>query len=74
MAPNTIPCNLNLLLGKISWLGLIMTQQVVSTDPSSDPVLAAGKKLADILRSKKAYTNTATFDLKCEVREKRQVG
>lgn len=27
----------------------------------------AAKKLADILRSKKAYTNTTTFDLKCEV-------
>ncbi|KXN92205.1 Putative ubiquitin thioesterase otu1 [Leucoagaricus sp. SymC.cos] len=31
-----------------------------------DPVIIAAKKLADILRSKKAYTNTATFDLKCE--------
>jgi hypothetical protein len=30
-------------------------------------VLVAAKKLADILRSKKAFTNTATFDLKCEV-------
>ncbi|KAF9265506.1 OTU-domain-containing protein [Marasmius fiardii PR-910] len=28
--------------------------------------LDAGKKLADRLRAKRAYTNTATFDLKCE--------
>jgi len=27
----------------------------------------AAKKLAGILRSKKAFTNTATFELKCEV-------
>jgi len=39
-----------------------------STEDASDPVLVAAKKLADILRSKKAFTNTATFDLKCEVR------
>ena len=32
-----------------------------------DPVLVAAKKLADKLRAKKAYTNTATFDLKCQV-------
>jgi len=32
----------------------------------SDPVLVAAKQLADILRSKKAFTNTSTFDLKCE--------
>jgi len=31
-----------------------------------DPVLVAAKKLADKLRGKKAFTNTATFDLKCE--------
>jgi len=31
-----------------------------------DAVLVAAKKLADILRGKKAYTNTSTFDLKCE--------
>jgi ubiquitin thioesterase OTU1 len=31
-------------------------------------MLLAAKKLADILRGKKAYTNTTTFDLKCEVR------
>ncbi|PPQ89147.1 hypothetical protein CVT25_006519 [Psilocybe cyanescens] len=37
-----------------------------STDVNSDPILVAAKKLADILRSKKAFTNTATFDLKCE--------
>jgi len=28
----------------------------------------AAKKLAGLLRAKKAYTNTSTFDLKCEVR------
>jgi ubiquitin thioesterase OTU1 len=33
----------------------------------SDPVLLAAKKLAGILRSKHAFTNTATFDLRCEV-------
>ncbi|KII88383.1 hypothetical protein PLICRDRAFT_54223 [Plicaturopsis crispa FD-325 SS-3] len=38
---------------------------VVSSE-DDDPVLVAAKKLADILRAKKAYTNTATFDLKCE--------
>ncbi|KAF7965264.1 hypothetical protein HWV62_44715, partial [Athelia sp. TMB] len=32
----------------------------------SDPMLVAGQRLADILRKKKAFTNTATFDLKCE--------
>ena len=32
-----------------------------------DPVLVAAKKLADKLRAKKAFTNTATFDLRCEV-------
>ncbi|TFK42433.1 hypothetical protein BDQ12DRAFT_676196 [Crucibulum laeve] len=38
---------------------------VISSD-DSDPILVAAKKLADILRSKKAFTNTSTFDLKCE--------
>ncbi|PPQ64685.1 hypothetical protein CVT26_002775 [Gymnopilus dilepis] len=37
-----------------------------SSDDNSDPILVAAKKLADILRSKKAFTNTATFDLRCE--------
>lgn len=32
-----------------------------------DAVLVAAKKLADKLRAKKAFTNTATFDLRCEV-------
>lgn len=45
---------------------LIFPFYQTSTD-DSDPVLVAAKKLADILRSKKAFTNTATFDLKCEV-------
>lgn len=35
--------------------------------PESDPVLGSAKKLATILRGKRAYTNTSTFDLKCEV-------
>ncbi|KAF8201558.1 hypothetical protein BJ912DRAFT_945671 [Pholiota molesta] len=39
----------------------------ITSSEDSDPVLVAAKKLADILRSKKAFTNTATFDLKCEV-------
>ncbi|KIY43494.1 OTU-domain-containing protein [Fistulina hepatica ATCC 64428] len=32
----------------------------------SDDILRAAEELARILRSKRAYTNTATFDLKCE--------
>ncbi|KAI6118850.1 hypothetical protein EV401DRAFT_2072001 [Pisolithus croceorrhizus] len=32
-----------------------------------DPVLEAGKRLATILRERRAFTNMATFDLKCEV-------
>ncbi|KAI0636990.1 OTU-domain-containing protein [Trametes polyzona] len=32
-----------------------------------DEVLQAAKKLADALRAKRAYTNTATFDLKCQI-------
>jgi len=32
-----------------------------------DPIITALRRLADILRSKKAYTNTTTFKLKCEV-------
>jgi len=39
----------------------------ITSSDTSDSILAAGKKLADVLRSKKAFTNTATFDLKCEV-------
>ena len=37
-------------------------------EDEEDEVLAAAKKLADALRAKRAYTNTATFDLKCQVR------
>ncbi|KAF7294795.1 OTU-like cysteine [Mycena indigotica] len=33
---------------------------------SNAEILVAGKKLADILRAKRKYTNTSTFDLKCE--------
>ncbi|KAH9952048.1 OTU-domain-containing protein [Amylocystis lapponica] len=32
-----------------------------------DPVLGAARRLADVLRARRAYTNTATFDLKCEI-------
>jgi len=39
--------------------------QTVFPTRSAD-VLAAGKRLADVLRAKRAFTNTATFDLKCE--------
>ncbi|KAL1663246.1 hypothetical protein EV715DRAFT_195843 [Schizophyllum commune] len=37
-----------------------------SSNDASDEIIVAAKKLADILRAKRAYTNTATFDLKCE--------
>ncbi|KAF5389812.1 hypothetical protein D9757_003704 [Collybiopsis confluens] len=40
---------------------------ITSTNTSDDNILIAAKKLADFLRSQKAFTNTATFDLKCEV-------
>lgn len=40
----------------------------VVSQGDDDPILTAAKKLADKLRAKKAYTNTATFDLKCQVR------
>ncbi|KAL6300140.1 OTU-domain-containing protein [Sparassis latifolia] len=36
----------------------------------NDPVLLAAKKLADKLRAKRAYTNTATFDLRCQICQK----
>ncbi|KDQ60962.1 hypothetical protein JAAARDRAFT_124736 [Jaapia argillacea MUCL 33604] len=38
----------------------------VISSGDDDPILKATKELATILRSKKAFTNTATFDLKCE--------
>jgi ubiquitin thioesterase OTU1 len=37
-----------------------------SSSDASDPILVAAKKLAGLLRERKAFTNTATFDLKCE--------
>lgn len=40
---------------------------VEGDDDKSDPSLRAAKTLAGKLREKRAYTNTATFDLKCEV-------
>ncbi|KAJ7510068.1 hypothetical protein B0H11DRAFT_1957484 [Mycena galericulata] len=39
--------------------------QTVFPTRSAD-VLVAAKRLADVLRAKRAFTNTATFDLKCE--------
>ena len=42
-------------------------------DDEKDEMLQAAKKLADTLRAKRAYTNTATFDLKCQVRSFRAV-
>jgi len=39
--------------------------QTVFPTRSTD-VLVAAKRLADVLRAKRAFTNTATFDLKCE--------
>lgn len=38
----------------------------VKSKGDGDSVLVAGKQLADKLRAKKAFTNTSTFDLKCE--------
>ncbi|KAH7889389.1 hypothetical protein F5I97DRAFT_1994140 [Phlebopus sp. FC_14] len=38
----------------------------VAPGSSNDLILDAAKKLATILRERKAFTNTATFDLKCE--------
>ena len=35
--------------------------------PETDPILKAAQGLADKLRAKKAFTNTSTFTLKCEV-------
>jgi len=40
----------------------------IVADGDADPMIIAIKKLADKLRAKKAYTNMATFALKCEVR------
>ncbi|EJD02481.1 OTU-domain-containing protein [Fomitiporia mediterranea MF3/22] len=36
-------------------------------DAQTNNVLGAASKLADKLRAKRAYTNTATFDLRCEI-------
>lgn len=43
------------------------TVMPVTSQGNNDPILVAAKKLADKLRAKRAFTNTATFDLKCEV-------
>lgn len=42
----------------------------VSGPGDNDPLLVAAKKLADTLRAKRAYTNTATFDLRCQICKK----
>lgn len=39
----------------------------MATDDDNDQILGAAKKLATILRERRAFTNVATFDLKCEV-------
>ncbi|KAI0727208.1 OTU-domain-containing protein [Fomitopsis betulina] len=39
----------------------------VTGEGDSDPVIVAAKKLADKLRAKRAYTNTATFTIRCQV-------
>ncbi|RDB21150.1 putative ubiquitin thioesterase otu1 [Hypsizygus marmoreus] len=49
------------------WHQTVFPVQSSGTSAEEDSVLVAAKKLADILRAKKAFTNTATFDLKCEV-------
>ncbi|PIL23982.1 transcription factor [Ganoderma sinense ZZ0214-1] len=36
-------------------------------EEEKDEMLVAAKKLADALRAKRAYTNTATFELKCQI-------
>lgn len=41
---------------------------VRGSTPETDPILKAAQGLADKLRAKKAFTNTSTFTLKCEVR------
>lgn len=38
---------------------------IVGDDAKADPILRAAGELAGKLRAKRAYTNTATFDLKC---------
>jgi len=38
----------------------------ITSADTSDAILEAAKKLATVLRERKAFTNTATFDLKCE--------
>ncbi|KAF7440666.1 ubiquitin-specific protease otu1 [Pleurotus ostreatus] len=39
---------------------------ITSDDDASDPITVAAKQLAGILRARRQYTNTATFDLRCE--------
>ena len=43
---------------------------IVGDDARSDPILQAASELVGKLRAKRAYTNTATFDLKCEICKK----
>ncbi|TFK83502.1 OTU-domain-containing protein [Polyporus arcularius HHB13444] len=42
-------------------------QTILTKGKEDDEMLQAAKKLADALRAKRAYTNTATFELKCEI-------
>ena len=43
------------------------TVMPITGEGDSDPVIVAAKKLADKLRAKRAYTNTATFTIRCQV-------
>ena len=43
------------------------TVMPVTGEGDSDSVIVAAKKLADKLRAKRAYTNTATFTIRCQV-------
>jgi hypothetical protein len=50
-----------------------MPREMLGGD-GDDSVLVSAKKLADKLRAKKAYTNTSTFDLRCQVSVKASPG
>ncbi|KLO08950.1 OTU-domain-containing protein [Schizopora paradoxa] len=43
---------------------------VIGADERSDPIVKAATELAAKLRAKHAFTNTSTFDLKCEICKK----
>ncbi|KAG9318851.1 hypothetical protein JVU11DRAFT_956, partial [Chiua virens] len=48
------------------WHQSIFPIRTKNSANTSDPILEAAKKLATMLRERKAFTNTTTFDLKCE--------